>query len=649
MAERIGIYVCECGPNIKKALDTEDVVKFASELEAVVVAKPHQLLCAKHGQEFLRDEIKKNKLTRVVIAACSPKEHEETFMKVCQDAKLNPYMMQMANIREQVAWVTPDRDKATEKAKAVVRAAHRRVILHEPLEKITIDTNPDVLVLGAGVAGVHAALSMAQKGRKVHLVERSPCIGGKVSMTEEVYPNLECATCMMEPKLHDVLHNENIELISYAEVEDVVGFFGNFTVTVRKKASYVDPEACIGCDECFKVCPVKVPNEYNFSLDTRGAVYRPYPGAMPNIATIDSKNCLRLNGKECDKCEKACGFDAINFKDKDELREIKVGAIVLATGAGNFDATKAPELGYGKLDNVYTLPEFDRMLSTTGPTSGKVRLKNGKAPVAVAIIYCAGSRTKKYLPYCSGDCCMYSLLFTHHIKKQLPDSKVINIYSDLCLPGKGYHEFYDKVKKDGTFVRVIGPDACNIVPEGEQLVIECKDSSGKMTRITVDMVILATGQVPQKDAAHVAGLFNIELDKDGFFEEEHAKLCPVSTATEGVFIAGSCQGPMDIQHSVSQGTAAAGRIQGSLIAGEKIEIEPIFAEIDEDVCSGCKVCIGLCPYKAISFDEEKKVSVVNEVLCRGCGTCVAACPSGAITGRHFTSGEILAEIKEVAQ
>ncbi len=649
MGERIGVYVCDCGPNIKNALDTEEVAKFASELDNVVVAKTHALLCAKHGQEFLVKEIKDNKLTRIVIAACSPKEHEITFMKVCENANLNPYLMQMGNIREQVAWVTPDRKQATEKAKKVVASATHRVQLHEPLDKIQIETVPNVLIVGAGVSGIHAALAMASKGRKVYLVERWPSLGGRVTMTEEVYPNLECATCMMEPKLHDVLHNENIEVLNYSEVEEVVGFFGNFTVKVKQKARYVDPEACIGCDECYKVCPVKVPNEWNFGMDKRGAIFVPYPGAMPNIATIDAKNCLRLNGEDCNKCVEACGFDAIKFDDKNKVKEINVGSIILATGATNFDASKLVDLGYGKFDNVFTLPEFDRMLSTTGPTKGKVRMKNGKAPKSVGIVYCAGSRTEKYLPYCSGDCCMYSLLFMHHIKKQIKDAKVINLVSELCLPGKGYQEFYDKVKKDGDFIRLAGPDACKISKEGQQLVIEAKECNGKNKRVTVDMVILATGLTPHEDAGNVAEMFNVEQDKDGFFAEEHSKLCPVNTTTEGVFIVGAAQGPMDIQHAVAQGAAAAGNIHSTLIPGEKIDIEPIFAEIDEDICSGCKVCNDLCPYKAISFKEDDKVSEINEILCRGCGTCVAGCPSSAIKGRHFTSDEIRAEVQEVVR
>lgn len=646
MGERIGVYVCDCGSNIKSALDTEDVARSASQLGDVVAAKTHSLLCARHGQEFLMREIGESRLSRVVIAACSPKEHEATFMDALESSGLNPYMMQMANIREQVAWVTPDKARATEKAKRAVAAAHSRVRLHEPLRKTEVDINPDVLVVGAGVGGLNAALIAAQKGRKVYLVERTPCIGGHVTMTEEVFPTLECSTCMMEPEIQDVMHHQNIEVLTNAEVIDVIGFNGNFTAMVRERASFVDRESCVGCDECYKACPVRVSDEFNGGLGTRGAIFLPYPGAIPNVATIDKGNCLRSKGEDCRLCAEACSFGAVKYDDEDRIQAIKVGAIVLAIGAASFDPRKAPESGYGRYENVLTLREFERMLNSTGPTKGRILLRNGKTPRSVGIIYCVGSRSKRYHSYCSGDCCMYSLLFTHSIRKQIPGAKVFNIHSDLCLPGKGYSDFYERVRGDGIFIRAAGPDATTVSSEKGRLVMRCRDAAGKMRRISVDMVILATATVPHSDAPAVAELFGIPLDEYGFFKERHCKLCPVSTTTDGVFIVGPAQGPMELQHSVAQGAAAGGHILSSLVPGGKIEIDPMVAEIDSDLCSGCKVCIGMCPYRAIAFDDIDKVAEVNGVLCKGCGTCVASCPSGAARGKHFTSEEILAEVSE---
>jgi heterodisulfide reductase subunit A len=664
---RIGVYLCECGPNIKEAIDVNEIREFTQSLENVVLTKPFHLLCSEEGKTLLEEDIKKYHLTNVVLAACSPKEHEITFRKVLHNAGLNPFLLQIANIREQCAWVVKDKALATQKAKAMIAAAVKRVAFHEPLEMKEIQYQSDVLVVGAGVAGISAALSLAQKNRKVYLVEKLPCIGGKVARYEKVFPSLECASCVLDPLLDEVLHNEHIEVMTCSEVQEVLGFYGNFIVRVKKKARFVDSTSCIGCGACFEVCPVKVKNEYNERLNNRKAIYIPYPGALPHVAVIDQEHCLHLQGKECNACQNACPFGSIQYEETDQSQELKVGAIVLATGFDVFDPKKVSQYGYGKIEDVYTSLEFERLLSSTGPTEGKILLKNGQPPKRIALIHCVGSRTRKYNEYCSSVCCTYSLKFAHMVKEQLPDSSITEFYSDFCLPGREPQSFFNTLadKKEIDFVQVKNIDSIELNQKNSKILITYEDIDGKIKGHSFDLVILSVAIEAARDAREVAEIFGISRGKDGFFLEEHANVAPVSTSVGGVFIAGCAHGPKDIQGAVAEGHAAAGRILSKLIPGEKFLLEPITAEVDEDLCSGCKTCISLCPYKAITYnppsppfskggqggllDEKVKVAKINEVLCRGCGICVAACPSATIKARNFTDKQIVAEIKGLLQ
>ncbi|MGA1791531.1 MAG: 4Fe-4S binding protein [bacterium] len=647
MTEKIGVYVCECGPNIKDAMDLETVVKFAQDLEGVVFAKTFRTLCSEDGKGLITKDIKDNNLTRVVIAACSPKEHEKTFKKVLKEAGLNPFFLQIANIREQCAWVIKEKSRATEKAESMIHAAVQRVVHHEPLETKEMDCRPDVLVVGAGIAGISSALTLAQKNRKVYLLEKLPCIGGKVARFDEVFTNLECASCMLDPKLDEVLHNEHIEVMTLTDIQDVLGSYGNFIVKVKVKARHVDAQQCIGCGACFEACPVNVKNEYNEGLNERKAIYVPYAGALPYVAAIDESHCLRFRGQDCDACQKACPFACINFEEADQIRVLQVGAIILSTGFDLFDPTQAPEFGYGKLEDVYTSLEFERLLSATGPSEGQIRLKNGKAPKRIAFVHCVGSRDERFNEHCSGICCAYSVKFAHLAKKKLPDVSIVQLYSDLCLPGKASQGFFHKFNKDNVIDlrHVQGTDSVKIDKKDGKMSITYKDITGKAGEVDADMVILAPAIQGSRESAYLAGVFDLLQGKGGFFMEEHAKLAPISTTSEGVFIAGCAQGPKDIQGSVAEGQAAAGRILSRLIPGEKLTLEAMTCVVDEAFCSGCKTCIGLCPYKAATYNEEEKHATINEVLCRGCGVCVAACPSGAIQARHFTDQQIFAEIK----
>ena len=651
MSQRIGVYVCECGPNIKDAIRFDDVVEYGRHLPDVVFSKPYGLLCSLDGKNFLANDIRQNQLTRVVIAACTPREHELTFRKILQQAGLNPYYLQIVNLRENCAWVIKDKDKATEHAKTMIRAAVKRVAFQEALETKDISCQPDVMVVGSGVAGFSAALTLASKQRKVYLVEKLPCIGGIVNRYGECSPKLECSTCLIEGKLDEVLHNEHIELLTNTQIKDAVGFFGNYTVTVNQKARSVD-SSCIGCGACVEACPVKVKNEYNEGLDERRAVYLPYPGALPNLAVLDRKNCLRFKGQECSACAQACPFGSIKYDDQDRERTIIVGAVVLATGFKLFDPLKVPQFGYGTIDNVYTSVEMERLLSSAGPTSGRVTMKNGRTPNKIAIIHCVGSRSQKYHEHCSGVCCQTSLKAAHMIRKKISTASVVEFYSDFCLPGKGGQEFCNHVAEDKgvEFVRVSSIDDMKLEKNDMKIVVKYRDGSRTAKKMTdIDMVVLSLAMEGGEDSAELARIFDISTDKAGFFVEESRKIGPVTTTTDGVLVAGCSQGPREIADAVAHGLAAAGKVLARLVPGEKLVLDPCVASVTEDLCSGCMSCIPLCPYKAISFDKTKRRAKVNEALCRGCGVCVASCPSAAIVGKHFTDQEINAEIEALTK
>ena len=674
MQVRVGVYICKCGTNISENIDIDDLVQFSSRLENVAYVKEQPLLCSEDGKNFLASDVAQEKPERIVIVACTPKEHEKTFRNTLLRAGFNPYLFQMVNIREQVAWVTADKAAATEKAKAYIRAAVKRVTLHEPLEKKEIECNTDVLVIGAGPAGMEAALLLAKAGRKVYLVEKNSFVGGRVARYEEVFPKMECASCMLEPKMDEILHDENIELITSSEVVEVLGYLGNFSVKIKKRATCVDKEKCIGCGACYEPCPVSVRNEFDYHLSDRKAIHVPYTGALPNVPVLDQGHCLRFaktdsgmvqeardlglitqeefenyRKQDCTACQEACMFDAITYDKQDEILERNIGSIIVAIGFELYDPSVLPQFGYGKLPEVYTGLEFERILSQTGPTGGKLLMKNGQEPRSLAIIHCVGSRDKKHKEYCSGVCCLYALKFARLAEKHAPAAKIYDIYADWCVPGKDNQEFLDslKGKKNIHFLHTNLPLSVAVKQNKDALSVSCVDVSGKENALAADMVVLCPAIIPARDTSRLSEMLLITTGGDGFFAEGHTKLAPVSTNIEGVFIAGCCQGPKDIQGSVAQGAAAAGQVLSALVPGRKLELDVITAEADENSCAGCMTCIALCPYKAIMFDKEKKIAVVNTVLCKGCGTCVAACPSGCLKGKHFTEEQIFAEIEEV--
>jgi len=664
MERRIGVYICHCGSNIAGTVDCEKVTEFARGLDSVVVARDYKYMCSDPGQNLIKDDIKEHGLSRVVVASCSPRMHEHTFRRACQDAGLNQYLFEMANIREHCSWVHEDKGMATEKAKALVSAAVRRVYYHEPLETKEVPVNPNVLVVGGGIAGIQAALEVADSEHQVYLVEREPSIGGHMAMFDKTFPTLDCAACILTPKMTTVGQHPYIQLMTYSEVVDVSGYVGNFKVKIRKKARYVDEDKCTGCGQCQELCPISVPSEFDCGLGKRKAIYIPFPYAVPNKAVVDPVKCSHLKGLAegkdvCRICQKGiekkgipgCEADAIDFEQKDEIVEVEVGNIIVATGFQQFDPSVIYQYGYGRYDNVLTGLEFERMSNASGPTNGEVLLADGRKPESIAILHCVGSRDENYHKYCSRVCCMYSLKYSHLLREKVPEASVYQLYIDMRCAGSGYEEFYERLQEEGVnFVRGRAGEITNIAerPEEEgKLIVICEDTLvRRKRRIPVDMVIMSCALEPRADADQIAKTFSLSRKADGFFLEKHPKLDPVATMTDGIFIVGCCQSPKDIPDTVAQASAAASRALAMISKG-RVEVEAAIAVVDEELCAGCKICVDLCPYKAISFDEEKKVSRINEAVCKGCGVCVAACPSGAITGKHFTTEQIMAEIEGV--
>ncbi len=651
---RIGVYVCHCGINIAGKVSVDEVTEWAKTLPGVVVSKEYKFMCSDPGQELIQNDIKENGVNRVVVASCSPLMHEETFRKAIGAAGVNPFFFQMANIREHVSWVTKDNAAATEKAKALVGAAVRRVSLHQALEKKRVNVHPDVLIVGGGIAGIHSALTIADSGKNVLLVEREATIGGHMAMFDKTFPTLDCAACILTPKMSQVKEHPNITLWTYSEVEKVDGYAGNFKVKVRRKPRYVNEDECVGCMMCVDHCVYKkgrVDDEFNQGLDKRKPIYIPFPQATPPVVVIDPESCLQLSKGKCKQlCVDACEKKAIDFDQQEEIKEVEVGAIILSTGFKTFNPMRTPQYGYGKYLNVYTSLEVERLVNASGPTGGDIVMRNGEAPKSVAIIHCVGSRDRKTNKHCSRVCCMYALKLAHLVKERT-EGEVYNFYIDMRTPGKGYEEFYDRLLEEGAhFIRgrVAEVTDWTLTPEEEgKLIVRAEDTMvGMPRRIPVDMVVLAVGMEAQEDADDVRRMFGISCSKTGWFTERHPKLAPVSTATDGIFLAGACQGPKDIPDTVAQAGAAAAEAL-ALVDRGYVEIEPNTAFIEAEQCSGCKSCLSMCPYTAITRDEERGVAVVNEALCKGCGTCVATCPSGAAHQNLFLDEQIFEEIEGV--
>jgi len=567
---RIGVYICMCGSNIAKIVDVEVLAKFVAGLPNVALVKTYKYMCSNPGQEMIVQDIRENHLDRIVVAACSPTMHERTFRSALQTAGLNQYLFEMANIREQCSWVHEDPGEATEKAKLLTRAAINRVLLHEPLESVSVDMCPNVLVIGGGIAGMTAALELADAGHMVYLVEKNNRLGGNLARVDLTAPYLYSARDLIIERIARITGHKNINLYLESEVAEFNGFVGNFSARIRQ-----------------------------------------------------------INGKTV-----AYGSPL----------EVSIGNVIVCTGYKEFDASRITHYGYGKLPNVITSFELEQMIR-----AGKIETREGRKPRYVAIIHCVGSRSQEFHSYCSRVCCMTALKYVHEIKSAIPNCYVSDIYIDMHAFGKGHEDFYRRSsevktlflmyeKNDRPVIRRAGPkDDC------EMLIEVSEKLSGEQIEIPADLVVLMVGMEAREDSGEVAHLVNISRDKDGWFIESHPKLEPVATTTDGVFIAGTCVSPKDIPDTVAQARAAAARILSKIAKG-KIEVEAVFSEVNEKLCSGCRFCNLLCPFSAIEFNELEKHSHIISALCKACGVCVAACPSSAIKGRHFSDKQIMAQI-----
>ena len=660
--QRIGVFVCWCGSNIAATVDVQAVAEAMKREPGVVYAANYQYMCSEGGQKLISDAIHEYNLTGVVICSCSPRMHEATFRKTAQRAGLNPYMVEIANIREHCSWIHKDKAEATEKAIILARAAVAKVQLNAPLTPGESPVTKRALVIGGGIAGIQTALDIADAGFEVDIVEKTPTIGGRMAQLDKTFPTLDCAACILTPKMVDAAQNEKIDLLTYSEVESVSGFVGNFTVKIRKKARYVDSTKCTGCGACTEKCPSrKGLNEFNMGLNTRGAIYIPFAQAIPNVATIDPTQCLKLKSGKCGLCEKICSAKAIDYTQKDEIIERQYGAIVAATGFKPIDASKYDEYGYSDNPDVVTSLEFERLMNAAGPNKGVLlRPSDKQHPHDIVFIQCVGSRCDDHRgkSYCSKICCMYTAKHAMLVREKYPDTNVHVFYIDVRTPGKNFDEFYRRVVEQYG-VEYIKGMVGKVWKNGDKLMVQGSDLlNGEQLLLETDMVVLATAIEPDPSARSVATMLTASMDTNDFFTEAHAKLRPVESPTAGVFLSGTCQGPKDVPETVAQASAAASKVIG-LLSKDKMITNPCVAQSNELLCNGCSTCERVCPYGAITYvDKEvrgpevrgvKRVAQVNPAVCQGCGACTVACPSGAMDLKGFTNREIMAEVDAICK
>ena len=658
---RIGVFVCHCGENIGRTVDCARVVEAARQMPGVVYAADSKYTCSEPGQARIREAIAENRLTGVVVASCSPRMHEATFRKTCEAAGLNPYLCEIANIREQCSWVHSDRDAATEKATTLVRATVNKVLRDRALDPIKVPVTRRAMVIGGGIAGIQAALDLAEGGAEVVLVERSSSLGGHMSQLSETFPTMDCSQCILTPRMVEAATHPRIKLEMYTEVEAVEGYVGNFKVRLRRKARSVDWSLCTGCGTCWQKCPEKkLVSEFDEGLGNRTAISIPFPQAVPSKPVIDREHCTKFKNGKCGACQKLCSVKAIDFEQQDESVTVDVGAIVVATGYQVLGKDFFPHYAEGDHPDVITGLQFERLASASGPTAGEIRRpSDGKLVQSIAFVQCAGSRDKAHgKAYCSKICCMYTAKHAMLYKHKVHDGKAWVLCMDVRTPGKGYDEFYRRaIEHDG--VQYLRSRAARIHAEDGRLVVQAADTldGGQRLDLKVDMVVLATAAVPQEDVRTLAQTLGIAYDGDGWLSETHPKLRPVETATAGLYLAGACSGPKDIPESVAQASAVAAKILG-LFAAPELKRDPMIAKVHRtgapvlSNCIGCFTCASVCPYKAIEREELKGrngapnrlVALVNPGLCMGCGTCVATCPSKSIDLEGFSEEQMFASL-----
>jgi heterodisulfide reductase subunit A len=647
MASRIGVYVCHCGINIAATVDSEAVAEYAGTLPHVVVARDYMYMCSDPGQEMIQQDIRDYGLNRVVVASCSPRMHETTFRTVIEEVGVNPYYFEMANIREQVSWVHSDREVGTQKARELIAGTVAKAALLEPLAEREVDVTPTALVIGGGIAGLEAALDIADAGYRTYLVERQPSLGGRMAQLNKTFPRMEDAGALVVSEMERAMEHPNVDVLAYSEVAGIEGYIGNFDVTVRRRPRFVDPVKCTSCHKCAEACVLagKVVDEFQMGLSRRSAIYLPFPEALPASYTVDPDHCLLIQAGECEDgppCALACPEDAVDFSQQEEETTLKVGAIIVATGYDPFNPERKPEFGYGQYAGVVSALEFERLAAANGPTGGRLVIPGtDKQPEHVVFVHCVGSRDKQLgNEYCSRVCCMYTAKQANVVLDQLPDARVTVFYMDVRAFTKGGEEFYDRARGRGVRYRRGNPS--EVYRRGDKLIVRAEDTLLRRTiEVEADMVVLAVGLEPGAGGAQVSQLLKLSCTGDNFLAEAHPKLRPVDTTSDGVFLAGTCQGPKDIPDTVAQAKAAASSALIPL-SRAKAKVEAIVSSVNQELCVGCGLCEGACAYGALSLHTWRGIMTINEVLCKGCGACSVACPSKVITLGHFTQKQTLA-------
>jgi len=634
---RIGVFICHCGGNIGNTVDVERLRDAAAQFRFVRCAETNRYLCSSSGQDLIRSKIREHGLERVVIGSCSPRMHLKTFRDLCSSEGINPYLVEMANLREQCSWTTLDKDSATDKAIDIVAGAVGRAAYLEPLTPTEMKVNSNVAVIGGGVSGICASLELANQGYKVFMVERQPSIGGHMAQLSKTYPTLDCSLCILSPKLAETKGHPLIELMTNAEVATINGSAGAYSLSLTRRPRYVNENKCTGCGECAKVCPVEVADDFEEGTARRKAIYLPFPQAVPNAYVIDENNCTK-----CWLCIKACKHGAINPRDQASQKKIETGAVIVATGFRLFDPSVLTQYGFGTHPNIVTNLQLERLIE-----HGVYRPSDRKTPRKIAWVLCVGSRdSQSGQPYCSKICCMAAVKEAVLLRELVPNLETWIFYTDLRAAGKGYEEFYARAKEDG--VKFVRGRVAEVVPiSGNELLVRAEDTLlGVQLENAFDLVVLCPAILPEAGSSDLAERLGLHIGSDGFLLERHYKLRPVDSQNDGVFLSGCSLGPKDVRESVVEALSAASRT-ASLLGKGLVTVSPEKAYVIEEKCDSCGECVKVCPTRAIELLSSG--ATVKFIPCVGCGLCIPVCARGAIDLKNSTESQLMAEIEGVAR